>query len=265
MVNIGKQIRAARQKAGMSQEELAQVIGTTKSAVSRYEKGTRQPRYDQLQRIASALGVSVHNLVDWEAVDKEEFKKLFIYGEGPAGDSSETHTHTHVRPAQSGVVVHGGEMETQGIRGDRLNNDTGLTAEDLGLAPDEDGGIVGPAEDMPGVHAHIWPAQSEAVVHEEPIPSPDPERADLELLAREVVNAHAAFSIMLPGRINDEGARKLFDYAKDLSKIPEYRAETPLQPIPGMDTVAIAPSSTPPEGQATPAPEPPPETAENDK
>lgn len=83
MVDIGKRIKSARQKAGMSQEELAQAIGSTKSAVSRYEAGKRQPRYDQLLNIADALGVSVHALVDWGDVDEEAFKELFIYGEGP--------------------------------------------------------------------------------------------------------------------------------------------------------------------------------------
>lgn len=83
MVDIGKRIKAARQKAGMSQEELAQAIGSTKSAVSRYEAGKRQPSYDQLQRIAAALGVPVQELIaDWSAVDKEEFKRVFIHGEG---------------------------------------------------------------------------------------------------------------------------------------------------------------------------------------
>ena len=49
----------------------------------RYEKGQRQPRLAQLQAIASALGVPVQELIsDWEAVDKEEFKRVFIYGEG---------------------------------------------------------------------------------------------------------------------------------------------------------------------------------------
>lgn len=83
MVNIGKRIKSARQKVGMSQEELAQTIGVTKSTISKYEKGAREPRYDQLQRIAAALGVPVQELIaDWSAVDKEEFKRVFIHGEG---------------------------------------------------------------------------------------------------------------------------------------------------------------------------------------
>lgn len=63
MVNIGNRIKTARQKKGMSQEELAQAIGATKAAVSRYEAGKRRPSYDQLQRIAAALGTSISNLL----------------------------------------------------------------------------------------------------------------------------------------------------------------------------------------------------------
>lgn len=63
MVNIGNRIKTARQKKGMSQEELAQAIGATKAAVSRYEAGKRRPSYDQLQRIAAALGTSTSNLL----------------------------------------------------------------------------------------------------------------------------------------------------------------------------------------------------------
>lgn len=73
MVNIGKRIKSARQKVGMSQEELAQTIGVTKSTISKYEKGAREPRYDQLQRIATALGTSISNLLPpdnyWEDED----------------------------------------------------------------------------------------------------------------------------------------------------------------------------------------------------
>lgn len=73
MVNIGKRIKSARQKVGMSQEELAQTIGVTKSTISKYEKGAREPRYDQLQRIAAALGTSISNLLPpdnyWEDED----------------------------------------------------------------------------------------------------------------------------------------------------------------------------------------------------
>lgn len=64
-MDIGKQIKAVRQNRGLSQEELARAIGATKSAVSRYEAGKREPSLDQLQAIASALGVSVNYLLGY--------------------------------------------------------------------------------------------------------------------------------------------------------------------------------------------------------
>lgn len=82
-MTMGQLIKAARERAGMTQEELGKKIGVTGVAIMRYEKGQRQPRLAQLQAIASALGVPVQDLIsDWEAVDKEEFKRVFIYGEG---------------------------------------------------------------------------------------------------------------------------------------------------------------------------------------
>ncbi|MGH3104021.1 MAG: helix-turn-helix domain-containing protein [Gaiellaceae bacterium] len=44
--------RAAR---GLSQKELAQLCGTTQSAIARLESGGRPPRIDTLLRIAQAL------------------------------------------------------------------------------------------------------------------------------------------------------------------------------------------------------------------
>lgn len=63
MASMGKQIQGIRRKKGLSQEELAQAIGSTKSAISRYESGKRQPRLEQLQRIASALDVPIYELL----------------------------------------------------------------------------------------------------------------------------------------------------------------------------------------------------------
>lgn len=64
---IGERIKKARQAKGLSQEELAQIINSTKSAISRYESGKRQPRLDQLHRIAVVLQVSDDYLLSGEA------------------------------------------------------------------------------------------------------------------------------------------------------------------------------------------------------
>lgn len=62
-VTIGDNIRRTRQEKGLSQEELAQAIGATKSAISRYEAGKRQPSYDQLESLADALDVPLEVLL----------------------------------------------------------------------------------------------------------------------------------------------------------------------------------------------------------
>lgn len=82
-MTTGELIKAARKKTGMTQAQLAEKLGISYVGVSQWENDLRNPKLDTLQRIASALGVPVQDLIsDWEAVDKEEFKRVFIYGEG---------------------------------------------------------------------------------------------------------------------------------------------------------------------------------------
>lgn len=58
MPTLGEQIRALRKKRGMTQEQLAEKLGTTKAAISRYEKDQRQPKISQIKKIATALDAS---------------------------------------------------------------------------------------------------------------------------------------------------------------------------------------------------------------
>lgn len=60
--NIGKRIRKFRLEAGMTQAELANAVGTTPSAIGMYENNRREPTFDTLETIASALGVHVNRL-----------------------------------------------------------------------------------------------------------------------------------------------------------------------------------------------------------
>jgi transcriptional regulator with XRE-family HTH domain len=52
---IADQVAERRQELGLSQRELAELVGTTQSAVARLERGGRPPRIDTLLRIADAL------------------------------------------------------------------------------------------------------------------------------------------------------------------------------------------------------------------
>ncbi len=57
---IGAMLQAEREKAGVSQVELARRIGTTKTAISRLENSSRDIRFSTVERIATALGKTVH-------------------------------------------------------------------------------------------------------------------------------------------------------------------------------------------------------------
>jgi ribosome-binding protein aMBF1 (putative translation factor) len=52
---IADDVATRRTERGLSQRELAELTGTTQSAIARLERGGRPPRIDTLLRIAHAL------------------------------------------------------------------------------------------------------------------------------------------------------------------------------------------------------------------
>jgi HTH-type transcriptional regulator / antitoxin HipB len=53
---IGMMLKAAREKSGITQEELARRIKTTKSAISRIENHSEDIKLSTLQKVAKSLG-----------------------------------------------------------------------------------------------------------------------------------------------------------------------------------------------------------------
>lgn len=64
MSTIGLNIKAAREKAGLNQSQLAEKARITKAAISRYESGLREPRVEHLKAIATALNIPISDLAD---------------------------------------------------------------------------------------------------------------------------------------------------------------------------------------------------------
>lgn len=58
-VEIGKRLKQLRQEAGMTTMDLAQVMGTSPSAITNYETGIRIPRDEIKVKIAEYFGRSV--------------------------------------------------------------------------------------------------------------------------------------------------------------------------------------------------------------
>ena len=69
MVNIGDNIRTARKRKGFTQEELANQIGVTPQAVSRWESGSGMPDITMIVPVAQVLSVSADMLF---GLDSEE-------------------------------------------------------------------------------------------------------------------------------------------------------------------------------------------------
>lgn len=58
-MNIGRNILYFRQQQGLTQQQLADVLGINKMAISNYEKGKRQPSIETVKAICKALGISL--------------------------------------------------------------------------------------------------------------------------------------------------------------------------------------------------------------
>lgn len=56
---LGKNIREQREKAGLTQEQLAEKIGYDRSTLAKWENGTKEPLAVALKVVAEALNVGV--------------------------------------------------------------------------------------------------------------------------------------------------------------------------------------------------------------
>ena len=67
-------LRLARQRAGLTQVELARRSGTKQSAIARWEKGAVSPRVDTLERLLRACGFEP--VVTFTAITDEDQNQL---------------------------------------------------------------------------------------------------------------------------------------------------------------------------------------------
>lgn len=72
---VHNRIREVRKAARITQEQLAKSLGVNRATLSRYESGDIDPPSSQLQRIATALNVSVPELIGLEQIDKYTWGK----------------------------------------------------------------------------------------------------------------------------------------------------------------------------------------------
>ncbi len=75
MASAASLIRTARSAAALTQRELAERIGTTQSAVSRWERGHDEPRLSTLDAIVAACGFRLVLDIEPDDVDRAQIRQ----------------------------------------------------------------------------------------------------------------------------------------------------------------------------------------------
>jgi transcriptional regulator with XRE-family HTH domain len=62
--NLGKNLRAARKKLGLTQEQVSERSGVQAGEVSRIERGKRDPQVSTVEKLAAAVELPPGRLLD---------------------------------------------------------------------------------------------------------------------------------------------------------------------------------------------------------
>ena len=74
-MTVGEKIRAARKTAGLTQKELAEKMNISYQNLAQWETGKRNPKLENLEKIAAALEIPVEQLLPGQTTI--DFSKLY--------------------------------------------------------------------------------------------------------------------------------------------------------------------------------------------
>ena len=113
---VGKKIRAYREFRELNQIQLADLSGINVGTIRKYELGLRNPKPDQLEKIASALGLNVSVFLDFNietvgdvlsllfAIDDSVDLSLSLANVTPGGEVSDTIGFTFKNPTLQNFI-----------------------------------------------------------------------------------------------------------------------------------------------------------------
>lgn len=86
LVDFGNRLKTLRIKKKLTQQQLADLLGLTKSVMSAYENGLRYPAYDVLIKISRIfkvstdflLGVEIKREIDTSGLTDEQVEALIV-------------------------------------------------------------------------------------------------------------------------------------------------------------------------------------------
>lgn len=70
MAKFNEMLRYLRQRAGYSQQDLADILKISKSTIGMYEQGRRKPDFETLEKIADIFNVDMNFLIGNAKVDE---------------------------------------------------------------------------------------------------------------------------------------------------------------------------------------------------
>ena len=74
---IGKFILELRKEKGMTQQELANKIGVTDRAISKWENGRGMPDLSLMKPLCNELGITINELISGEKIAKKDYQNKF--------------------------------------------------------------------------------------------------------------------------------------------------------------------------------------------
>lgn len=78
LVHVGKMVRETRKSLGLSQEQLAEKVGTKHTDIGKLERGERNVTLKTLEKVANTLGIEVYQLFEYEIQSKLSQKEFLL-------------------------------------------------------------------------------------------------------------------------------------------------------------------------------------------
>lgn len=143
-MKIGNNIKLYRKKKGLTQKQLAEKIGTTDSAITRYESNSREPSIEIITKIAKALNISINELLDDKVVSNDIGSKIISAKIFRKLDDEQLSKLTGIDELQLRAIQDGKINPTKSeldIITKALNLSVGYFEKDLPINTDKDGDI----------------------------------------------------------------------------------------------------------------------------
>lgn len=99
-MNLPEKLYELRKAAGLSQEELAEKLGVSRQAVSKWESGSAQPELAKLGELSRIFGVSVDELLSLERADAQEAQSVQSAQSAPSPSPAEPKNQDSATPVK---------------------------------------------------------------------------------------------------------------------------------------------------------------------